>query len=159
MKFSTLDLVVIGDIKRLERVPYSVHEKTGFLCEPVDLAGKAMSVETLKPYREQGLDPNLLEAVCKEIKAEEKLEEQRSKRRRGFKPGKAIGIRPCIEAALSRPLHGGEGHKMRLGIVSEYLHKGFSVDQTVDLFQSQTDFKEEKTRYFVTHAAKKGYKS
>jgi len=61
----------------------------------------------------------------------------RSKRSVKFEKGK---VRPCIEKALSLPLHGDKGHMMRLGIAAEFLNKGYSVDQVVDLFRGQTDF-------------------
>jgi len=50
------------------------------------------------------------------------------------------------------------GHKIRLAIAVEYLHKGSSIGQVVDLFRSQVDFNEEKSRYFVEDAKRKKYK-
>jgi len=154
LNFETLDKGVIGDIKRLSRVPYSIHEKTGKLCQPLNLNREPIQVSSLDEYRENGLPTKLLEVCGSEILKREK--QQTYHRKTFFKhSGK---IRPCLEAALSLSLNKGEGHKMRLAIATEYLNKGFSVPQIVDLFHSQVDFSEEKTRYFVEDAQKKGYK-
>jgi len=159
LKLPTLDKGVIGDIKRLARLSYSIHEKTERQCVPVNLEGNPLTIETIAPYRESGLETKLLETICKELAAKKRWEEIRAKRRKTYKFDKASRTaRPCIEVALSLPLHKGEGHKMRLGVAVEHLCKGFSMDEVVDLFRSQVDFNESKTRYFVTDAQRKGYK-
>lgn len=109
----TLDPHVIGDLKRLSRLPYPIHEKSG--------------LEKLK----------------------------RTSKRAEIREGE---IRPCIREALTKPLHGGAGHLMRLAIACEYLAAGYSVDEIVPLFQNQSDFNERKTRYFIEHAQKNNYK-
>ena len=159
LNLETLDQAIVGDIKRLARVPFSVHEKTGKQCVPVDLEGKNIQVKSLEPFRKQGLDTKLIEVVCREIVYEKKWAEIRAERKRTWKPSKNGAIRPCIEASLSLPLHTGSGHKMRIAIATEYLHKGASVDQVVELFRPQVDFGDgNKTRYYVVDIAKKGYK-
>ncbi len=154
----TLDRQVLGDLKRLERVPYSMHEKSGRLCQPIDLEGKHLSPEecNIEAYRENGLSTKLLEHVIHEIQSEKKWRELLRKSQPILRGDPKI--RPCIQAALDQPLHGGDGHKMRLAIAVEYLHAGYSVDQVVSLFHAQTDFNEAKTRYFAQHALKVGYK-
>jgi len=68
-------------------------------------------------------------------------------------------IRPCIIEALKIDLRGSkEHHRMRLAIAIEYLAAKFPVDQICFLFKSQKDFSEEKARYQIEHAKKKGYK-
>ncbi len=149
---------MLGDVKRLERVPFSVHEKTGDLCCPVDLNGTPLTVESLKPYRERGLDSSLIESVCKEIVAEEKWREIASKKRRSIIFEKS-GVRPCIEHALTLPLHKGEGHLMRLAIAAEYLNNGIPVSQVAELFRGQTDFGNGGTTlYYAKDIQRKGYK-
>jgi len=159
LKLETLDPEVIGDVKRLERIPFSTHEVTGKICMPVDLEGKPISVKSLDPYREQGLDTKVLEIVCREVKEREREEEAqaRIRMRHSIKfDGKRI--RPCISEALKKQLEGGGGHLMRLAVAVEFLNKGYSVDQVVSLFRSQRDFSERKTRYYVEDALKKHYK-
>jgi hypothetical protein len=129
LQFETLDPAVIGDIKRLARVPFSIHEKTGKQCVPVDMQGNlgCNVSNNLEEYREHGLDTKIIEIVCKELKAQEKWEELRSQRRSKLSK-KASGIRPCAQEASLKPLHSGTGHKMRLAIAAEFLNKGFNVD-------------------------------
>jgi len=161
LKFETLDTQVIGDIKRLERVPYSIHQVTGAPCQPVDLKCNPIAIEDidLDFYRKHGLDTKVLEIVCKEVKLREKWEEAKA-RIRAKRPIKFDGkkVRPCISEALKQPLEGERGHLIRLAIAVEFLNKGYSVDQIVPLFQGQRDFKTSKTRYYVEDAKRKGYK-
>jgi len=147
LNLPTLDAQVIGDIKRLARVPFSVHEKTGSLCTPVDGDRKPFVPESLQAYRT--LDPALFAQVIKELKTRKQI----APVKRAFH-GARKGVRPCILAALSKPLSSGNGHLMRLAVAREYLTAGYSVDETVQLFQNQPDYSEEKTRYYVEHAQK-----
>jgi len=157
LHLETLDPNVIGDIKRLERIPYSVHEKSDELCQPIDLDGNPLTLRSLEFYRNHGLETKLLETICKEIKVEEEFRKVLSNRRKRL-PKISAGIRPCVETALSLPLHKGEGHKMRLAIALEFLNNGFSSDQVVSLFSSQAVFNASKTRYYVEYALRKNYR-
>jgi len=157
-KFETLDEAVVGDVKRLARIPYTTHEETGELCQPLNLDRKPITIHALEEYRDQGLDHRLVELACKEVMDRREWREKRAEWRRRFRVGKTGKVRPCIEAALNAPLHGGEGHLMRLAVATEYLNRGFSVSEVVTLFSSQVDFNEFKTRYYVEDAKRKGYK-
>ena len=154
LKFETLDPAPIGDIKRLSRVPYSLHDKTGRVCQPVNLDGEPITIQSLEEYWRHGLGRRFLEKACREVKLRESWVKTR-RPQRAFKP--TGQVRPCIEAALKVPLDRGEGHKMRIAIATEYLNKGFSVPQVVDLFGSQLDFNESKTRYFIVDIQRKSY--
>jgi len=160
LKFETLDSQVIGDIKRLERVPYSFHQETGAICQPVDLNCNPISINDidLDFYRKNGLDTKILEIVCREVKEKEKWKETRARIKAKIPVKFKKSIRPCIKEALKKPLEEKHGHLMRLAIAVEFLNKGYSVDQVVDLFRPQGDFDEKKTRYFVEDALKKHYK-
>jgi len=162
LKLPTLDRQVLGDIKRLERVPYSLHEKSGKTCQPITFEGEPIPPEkcSLEDYRESGLPISLLRQVIHEVANEEKWRNLFRKRleKYGWKPKNAGEIRPCIREALNKPLEGENGHLMRLAVACEFLNKGYSVDQIVDLFRSQRDFSEQKTRYYVEDAKKKAYK-
>lgn len=146
----TLDSGVVGDIKRLARCPLSVHEKTGSLCVPVTFERKPFIPEDLDAYRT--LDSSLLSPIIKELKDRGMLKNTLPKPNiRMRRDGR---IRPCITAALGKPLDGGNGHLMRLAIAREYLNAGYSIDEIVPLFQNQPDFNPEKTRYYVENAAR-----
>jgi hypothetical protein len=146
LNLPTLDQSVIGDIKRLARCPLSIHQETCSLCVPVTLERKPFIPEDLAAYRT--LDPSLLGPVIQALKAREKLSSLKFS-----KFPKNEGIRPCIIAALEKPLEGGNGHLMRLAVAREYLAAGCSVDEIVPLFQNQMDFNPTKTRYYVLHAS------
>lgn len=67
-------------------------------------------------------------------------------------------IRPCIREALKTSLNGAPGHKMRLAITAEYIAINASVEEVSNLFKSQKDFNQKKTKQQVEHATKTGYK-
>lgn len=157
LQLKTVDPKVIGDIKRLSRLPYSIHEKSGKLCQPINLEMKTLEPEEidLDFFVENGLSLDLLEHSSKRLKERIEKLKKLSKKKKTVKAG---AIRPCIQEALNKQLHGGAGHLMRLAIACEYLAAGFPVEEIVALFQNQTDFNERKTRYFIEHAQKSGYK-
>ena len=158
LKFETLDQSVIGDLKRLARVPYSIHEKTEKTCHPISLQHQFIDPRSLEVYRLYGLDTGLIQDICGELKLEEKLKEFLTREKKSIRIFKTGKVRPCIQEALKQPLEDKEGHLMRLAIAVEFLNKGYSVDQVVDLFRAQGDFSERKTRYYVEDAKRKGYK-
>ena len=147
--FETLDQSVIGDLKRLARVPYSIHEKTGKLCHPISLNHRFYDPKSLDVFREYGLDTSLIREAIKEITSKEKI--QKPKSVRSTIRISNSNIRPCILEALKRPLEGKNGHLMRLAIAREFLNAGYSVDDVVALFKGQEDFNERKTRYYVEY--------
>jgi len=153
--FKTLDPAVVGDIKRLARVPYSIHQETGSLCQPISLDREPVQVESLDEYREAGLDLGVLRMSYNHVYAQQNKSAPKTPRIKGGN-GRA---RPCIEAALKQRLNDGNGHKMRLAIAAEYLNKGSSIPEVVQLFCSQDDYGDgSKSRYYVEDINHKGYK-
>jgi hypothetical protein len=147
LKLETLDMNVVGDIKRVARVPYSVHEKTQKLCVPVTRDHKPCWIMDLQPFREHGLDSAFMD-LCK-AKAEQKP------RKRVFQSAlrsHVKGVRPCLEAALNADLSGKEGHLIRLAIAREYLKNGYSPEQTAELFKNQSDYSFEISLSYVHYA-------
>ncbi|RFA97281.1 DNA primase large subunit PriL [Pyrobaculum aerophilum] len=61
---------------------------------------------------------------------------------------------PCMKAILDA-LKAGENlpHTARFAIATYLLHKGWEVEQIVDLFRTSPDFNEKITRYQVQHIA------
>jgi hypothetical protein len=154
LKLETLDKQVIGDIKRVARVPYSIHEKSLQLCTPVTENRQPCWVMDLYPFRKHGLNRNFVD-LCKR-KAEEN-----PRRRQGLwrpHPRQGKGIRPCFQEALNANLSGISGHKMRLAIAVEYLNNGYTAEQTAQLFQNQTDFLFDKSLEYIQDAEKRNYK-
>ncbi|MGF3573513.1 MAG: DNA primase small subunit domain-containing protein [Candidatus Bathyarchaeia archaeon] len=160
LKYETLDPEVLGDIKRLARVPYTIHEKSGLLCEPVTQNRQSLLVlpPALDGYRKHGIQEELFRKLVEEVKLTRKIEESRKRRRIIIRLPTGSHIRPCITEALQTSLDGEYGHLMRLAIAVEYLNNGYTIDKIVPLFQTQEDFDAKKTRAMVEHAKKRGYK-
>lgn len=153
----TLDRQVIGDIKRLERIPYSTHEATGSLCQPVNLDGKPLGPEEcdVEFYRKNGLSAKLLEHVIQELINEEKWKAHGKK---GAYYAKLWGdkrIRPCIKAILADP---DPAHKMRVALVAECHAAGYSPEEIMEMFKRFRDYDERKTRYQVMDIIEGAYK-
>ena len=156
LEFETLDSNVIGDIKRLARIPYSVHEETGRICQPVALNGRSYEPRSLEIFRVYGLDTDMIRQAVRELKVEDMLRHLLAKKK-GHHAYKVDGNRPCIRAALEGrfgPLEGENGHLMRLAIARELLHAGHAAEQVVEMFRDRPaipDFKREKTAYYVKY--------
>ena len=150
-KYPTLDAGAC-DATRLARCPFSKHQDTGALCVPV-----GPDLKTFKPepgfsaaLREHGISHKLVEI------AERQLYRPRAEPReyRGPK-GK---LRPCIEAILAaKSVHEGP-HLMRVAAVAELNAEGVPVEDIIARFSKMDGFNEARTRYFVEHAIRRGYK-
>ncbi len=151
LKFETLDMQVLGDIKRVSRVPYSIHEKSLNPCVPLTLAHAPLLISNLKGFRERGLQAHFIKICLKQM-------EKADKRRLVLLHKNVKGVRPCISAALNQRLEGQGGHLMRLAIAVEHLHVGMKPSEIAPLFQSQSDYDYEKSLSYVEDAQKRGYK-
>jgi len=152
LSFETLDKQVLGDIKRLARVPYSVHEKSQKTCTPTTMDRIELSIDDLAGYRSHGLS----EGFCKLCKSKTKQKAQKLTSR--FTQRRHNGTRPCIDAALTADLCGVAGHSMRIAVAAEFLNLGFSAEQTAELFKSQSDYRSEKSLYYVRDLLSRSYR-
>jgi hypothetical protein len=152
LKFETLDQQPIGDIKRISRVPYTVHEKSGNPCVPLTIQHAPLLITSLMAFKKKGLDKRFVKVCNKHI-------ERGGARKRLTVFKKAVmGMRPCISAALAKPLDGQNGHLMRLAIAIEYLHLGMKPSEIAAFFQSQSDYDYEKSLRFIEDARRRYYK-
>lgn len=160
LTYETLDPEVLGDIKRLARIPYTLHERSGLLCEPLTEGRQGLTALTpaLEGYRRRGIQEPLFRRVVEEVKLSRRIKERMRARMRGRWGIPSKTIRPCIVEALAGELNGEPGHKMRLAAAVEYLNAGLPVDEVVWLFRGQGNFDEEKTRHYVQDAKDRGYK-
>jgi hypothetical protein len=152
LQFETLDQQVIGDIKRVSRVPYSIHEKSGNPCVPLTVDHAPLLISSLKGFREGGLSDRFVKLCLKQIQKEP------DKRRLILRHKNVKGVRPCVSAALDKQLEGKGGHLMRLAIAIEHLHLGMQPSEIAVLFRSQSDYDYGKSLDFVEDAQKRGYK-
>lgn len=147
LKLQTLDTAVLGDVKRLSRIPYTRHEKSRHLCYPVDEKRRPLLVdaESLWALRHRGLPADLIKLALERV--EERLEAEGEKARRlkyrPYYPREWDGKpRPCIERALKLPLDGERGHMMRLAILREYQALGWSKRFIAQLYRFQSDYRD-----------------
>jgi len=158
LHYETLDPEVLGDIKRLARVPYTIHEKSGQVCIPLTEKREKLWLlgNSLEEYRRKGIGPDLFQAVVKEVKTEERIRAKLQAFRKG--EGKRFvgkGVRPCIEAALQNP---DLSHKMKVAIVAEHHRAGLSPSEIERLFTTRPDYEAKRTEYQVNHIVKGGYR-
>jgi len=152
MKLETLDMQVLGDIKRVSRVPYTIHEKNSNPCIPLTQSHAPILIGNLQGFRKAGLNSRFIKLCIKQ------MEKDADRKRLVFRHRNVKGVRPCISVALNRQLEGKGGHLMRLAIAIEHLHLGMKPFEIAPLFQSQSDYDYERSLYFVEDSLKRGYK-
>jgi uncharacterized protein (DUF433 family) len=153
LSLQTLDPKVIGDLKRLARVPFTIHEKSGKLCQPVDKEGKPVRSLEIQRHIEHGLDPDLLKPIVEELCIRQAKEPSFNKEFR------VRGFRRQVRELIERVKNGHEpSHLERLIILFEMINNGCSDEEIHEVFKHVSDYKYEKTQYYIDHARKKGYK-
>ena len=150
LHYETLDTTTIGDISRLARIPCTQHEKNGRLCEPLD------DVSDLEVYRKSGIpDSFVIESV---IESKLILEERKNEKKVPFK-AEGKGVRRQIQLLISKAQNGERlDHLERLAVACELIRAGRTDEEIVKIFSKQSDFDYSRTRYFVEHARRRGYK-
>ena len=151
-KYETLDRAVLGDVKRLARVPYTRHEKSGQICQPVDALRRPVLLmpRFRDAYRKHGVSWELCRMAAEKVN-EKALRRTPLKSRR---VQKRRGVRPCLRAALERS---EVDHKTRVAIVAELKAEGEGPGQIVDAFSGMRDFDRRRTEYQVGQVLKGNY--
>lgn len=133
------------------KLPLAINNKTGRRSqilgddlEPVDVVFITKVVELQEPEKEA-------EKVGKRMFLLAKLS------RPALSSHNGGSMRPCIVAALTNQLNGGEGHDMRIAAVCEALASGKSRDEIIEMFKSQADFDEAITSNNVDYITSRGY--
>jgi hypothetical protein len=134
---------VIGDIKRVSRVPYTFHEKSGNLCVSLSLDHAPLLISNLEGFRKAGLNNHFTKLCYKQTQKGADI------KRLCLRYRNVKGVRPCVSAALNKQLDGQGGHLMRLAIAIEHLHLGMQPSQIAQLFQNQSDYSYKKSLGFV----------
>lgn len=146
VKYNSLDTNIMGDVKRISRIPTSWHEK-GAWCIVVDENLEPTKIRGLDWYRSYGLDSTWIMRAKLQVDCNEKRAEKNNKVLSYNKPPSGqFHIRPCFIYILD----GREmGHQHRLALVIEAFWAGKKSNEIIDLFRKRHDFHEETTIYQV----------
>ena len=156
--YKYLDNSVIGDVKRMCRIPTSTHEVSGEECYLV----QQIEGEKIIPAKFRGIDHfrlnglkssdwlHAIDSAFRAIKLREKValkeEAERMKEMEEHKddPEYISEIRPCFK----RRMESGEmGHQMRLALELEAYWAGYKTREAmIDLFRVFHDFDDGKTK-------------
>jgi hypothetical protein len=144
-----IDYAVVGDINRMCRIPFSIHEKSGEECPVVDSQLEEDKVRSVEYFKLYGLkQKDLLTAMDKAHDFRKALKEKRVKyvpKTLSFES--SDGIRPCFVKALNS---GEMCHQQRLALLQEAYALGFhSPESIIDIFRCLNDFDDSITRYQV----------
>ena len=134
-----VDPHVLGDVNRLFRIPYSIHEKTGNIVEPIkDWSGIRLYVDDLY-YRFK------LDTIAEKhtIKKNIKIHKVRDE------------VKSLIEKAKAG-VH--LEHEERLAILFELINNGYSASEILKVFEKQDDYNPKLTLYMIRHARSRGYR-
>jgi len=153
-KYKFIDEAILGDIKRLSRVPTSTHEKNGEECIIVKRIMPDLKVERDKfrgidgYYRLNGLKlKDLQNAIAvtkiKQEKMKQYKENQDNKKERWEITNGYIGkIRPCFQVRMNK---GEMGHEQRRALLVEAWYAGYNTEEKmIELFRCFHDFDGDK---------------
>jgi hypothetical protein len=152
-----LDTQVVGDVKRLFRVPYSINPKSGERAAVVDHMLQVLSpqeaaehLQSLKP-----LDARVLERIRREAVLEAFAREQEKAREVKTPKGgrwEARRLPRWVEALLEHLRQTGKlCHAARVATVRWMHFVGYSREEIIEAFKAAADFKERKTAYHVDY--------
>jgi hypothetical protein len=154
LKYSTLDLQPIGDIKRLARLPYTTHEGSGLLCQPVDLDRRPIELTSIETYRAHGLSDEIISRVVKEV-----VDRMGRKDRKPSGTTSYGDIREPVKALIGYAKEGKKlSHGQRLIILFELINNGYSDESIQEVFSTQPDYNQRRTQYFIDQAKRRGYR-
>jgi hypothetical protein len=144
-----IDYAVVGDINRMCRIPFSIHEKSGEECAVVNGLLEEDKVRSVEYFKLHGLkQKDILAAMDRAHEFRKALKEKRLKympKTLSFES--AEGIRPCFVKSLNSA---EMCHQQRLALLQEAYSLGFHSPQSIiDLYRSLNDFDEAITQYQV----------
>jgi len=152
-----LDAHVVGDVKRLFRVPYSINPKSGDRAAVVDYMLQELSpreateyLQSLKPLDARVLDRFMREAAL-EAFAKEQEEAHAAKRVKGYR-GEARRLPRWVEALVEHLRQTKElCHAARVAVARWMHFMGYSRGEIIEVFKAAADFDEKKTAYHVDY--------
>jgi hypothetical protein len=158
LQYVTLDRTPLGDIKRLARIPYTLHQDSGQRCQPVFLSNEPRPPSSidLAEHREFGITKTFFDKV---VKAVQQIHRQLPYQRKQFDRRSLPGIRAPIKQFIDRALRGERlGHMQRLAVACELIALQWEDDDICEIFRLQEDFNTTTTKYMIRHARKMKYR-
>jgi hypothetical protein len=144
------DPQLLGDVVRLMRILGTYNSKA-------IRAGMDGLVKVVQEWDGQELASGLLWEEFHLFKLEEELQRKKQKTAK-FTAGPKE-IRPQVSVLIERARQGVNlSHRQRLAITLEFLARGYGDEEILEIFSSLPDFDERKTRYYIEHARRAGYK-
>ena len=148
--YPTLDRAVLGDVKRVARVPLSYHQGSGSLVVPLD--GSRRFVLPLPGFMEGlrrcGIRGGLVELAQRRIERRRRAEfeerERKPCRARGYRDCREL--RPCMEAVLNAADTHGPQQKLKVAACAEAFAKGWSEPEIIGKFAAMSGYDEKITR-------------
>jgi hypothetical protein len=152
-----LDTQVVGDVKRLFRVPYSINPKSGERAAVVDYMLQELSpreaaehLQSLKP-----LGAQVLERIRREVALETFAKEQEKAREvktvKNYRR-EARRLPRWVETLLEHLRQTGElCHAARVAVVRWMHFAGYSREEIIEVFKAAANFDEKKTAYHVDY--------
>jgi len=155
--FKYLDPVIIGDMSRLCRIPFSIHEKSGEECIIVNNELKPDKIRSLEYFKLYGLkltDLWIAVYAAKNVSDYKKSPILKKDIISTNETNSSVGqIRPCFKKALEA---GEMCHAQRLALLSEAYCNGCKDPESMtEVFRSFNDFSERTTQYQVNYFFKK----
>jgi hypothetical protein len=143
-----IDYAVVGDINRMCRIPFSIHEKSGEECLLVNAHLEEDKVRSVEYFKLYGLkQKDILAAMDRAHEFRKALKEKKI----NYVPKTSFESSEGIKLCFVKALNSGEMcHQQRLALLQEAYSLGFhSPESIIDLFRCLNDFDDSITRYQV----------
>ncbi len=149
--YEFIDGLVLGDLNRFARLPFTRHEKTGKLCRVLDRNLNPTKVRNIEEYRTYGIRESVVErtirATRQRIEEEnEKMEKELKDLEKNYSTNRNnfnFTIRPCFQERMDV---GYMTHGQRLAWLSEIYYAGYNTPaKMLALCKNFNEYKESKS--------------
>jgi len=133
VEYEFLDKKIVGDISRFARVPLTMHEKTGKICEIVDINLRTTKVRSIDFFKIYGIPDSFVKTTITKLK--KRLREQHQKQKEEIEKFEKESIqngrfykneiRPCFKVRMEK---GEMNHAQRLAWLAEIYHNGYNTE-------------------------------
>jgi len=152
-----LDTQVVGDVKRLFRVPYSINPKSGERAAVVDHLLQVLSPQEAAEHLQslKSLDAQVLERIRREAALEAFAREQEetrvAKKPKSYR-WETKKLPRWVQALIEYIRQTGElCHAARVAAARWMYFVGYSREEIIEVFKAVADFKEKTTVYHVDY--------